>query len=197
MFGKANLFVVEGEGGTRRGRNETPVKICGGRPMTGDLFLRDVAGDDLPIFFEHQFDSDANYMAAFTATDPSDREAFTDHWKRILADETVFIKTIVSDGRVVGHVLSYEETGKPEVSYWIDKAYWGRGIATWALHAFLKSVNKTRPIYARVAKDNLGSIRVLEKCGFRGVGETKGFANARGAEIEELVFELTAEERGG
>lgn len=87
--------------------------------MTNDLLLRDVVEDDLPIFFEQQLDAEANYMAAFTAKDPTNRDAFTAHWNRILADATVTIKTILFDGRVVGSVLSYEESGKPEVSYWI------------------------------------------------------------------------------
>jgi RimJ/RimL family protein N-acetyltransferase len=65
-------------------------------------------------------------------------------------------------------------------------------MATWALREFLTHHNKTRPIYARVAKDNLGSRRVLEKCGFTIIGESIGFANARGQEIAEflLVFSL-------
>jgi len=163
--------------------------------MTSDLILRDVVEDDLSIFFEQQLDADANYMAAFTAKDPTNREAFTAHWNRILADSTVTIKTIVFDGQVVGSVLSYEESGKPEVSYWIGKEYWGKGLATRALSDFLAHGNKTRPIYARAAKDNIGSLRVLEKCGFTIIGEGKGFANARGEEIEELILELAANER--
>jgi len=159
--------------------------------MPIDLFLRDVVEDDLPIFFEQQLDPDANYMAAFTAKDPTNREAFAGHWNRILADGTVIIKTIVFDGQVAGHVLSYEESGRPEVSYWIGKAYWGQGIATQALGDFLAEANRTRPMYARVAKDNAGSLRVLEKCGFTIAGQAKGFANARGEEIEEWVLELT------
>ena len=91
---------------------------------------------------------------------------------------------------MVGSVLSYEEDGKAEVSYWLGKKYWGKGIATRALLDFLAHGNKKRPIYARVAKDNPGSRRVLEKCGFTTIGEARGFANARGAEIEELVLEL-------
>jgi len=91
---------------------------------------------------------------------------------------------------VASSVLSYEEAGKPEVSYWIGKTYWGRGIATRSLAEFLAHGNTARPIYARVAKVNLGSRRVLEKCGFAIVGEARGFANARGEEIEELVLEL-------
>lgn len=129
-------------------------------------------------------------MAAFTANDPADWNAFLAHWRRILADATVIVRTIVVDGAVVGSVLSYETDGKPEVSYWLGRAFWGRGIATAALAQFLAEVNPMRPIYARVAKDNAGSRRVLKKCGFAIIGEETGFANARGAEIEELVLML-------
>ena len=160
-----------------------------------DLLLRDVVEDDLPLFFDFQLDPDANHMAAFIARDPTDRVAFTAHWNKILAEPTNIIRTIVWDGKVVGSVSSYVESGKPEVTYWIGSAHWGKGIATRALTAFLAQANPTRPIYARVAKDNLGSRRVLEKCGFQVIGETKGFANARGEEIEELVLELLANEK--
>ncbi len=156
-----------------------------------NLFLRDVVNDDLPIFFEQQLNQEANNMAAFTAKDPTNHAAFTAHWHRILADETVVIKTITCNGQVAGSVSSYEEDeGKPEVTYWLGKEYWGKGIATWALTEFLAQHNKIRPIYARVAKDNLGSCRVLEKCGFIVIRQSKGFANARGHEIEELFLEL-------
>lgn len=165
--------------------------------MTGTFLLRDVVEDDLPIFFEQQLDPDANLMAAFTAKDPADRVAFTAHWKRILNDATIIIKTIFFNGKVVGSVLCYEESGKPEVSYWLGKEYWGKGLATRALAEFLAHWNKTRPIYARVAKDNLGSRRVLEKCGFTMIGETRGFANARREEIEELLMELSATTSAG
>jgi RimJ/RimL family protein N-acetyltransferase len=163
--------------------------------MTDDLCLREVVEDDLALFFDFQLDPDANDMAAFTAKDPTDREAFTAHWNKIMADPTNIIRTIVCDGQVVGSVSSYEESGKPEVTYWIGRAYWGKGIGTRALTAFLVQVNTTRPIYARVAQDNLGSRRILEKCGFQVIGETKGFANARGEEIEELLLELPANEK--
>lgn len=163
--------------------------------MTSVIILRDVLDTDLPIFFEQQLDPQANYMAAFTAKDPTNREAFFAHWNRILSDATVIIKTIVYNGHIAGSVLSYEEAGRPEVSYWIGKEYWGKGIATRALSQFLAQANETRPIYARTAKDNLGSLRVLVKCGFTPISEAKGFANARGQEIEELLLELRANER--
>ncbi len=155
-----------------------------------NLSLRPVIEDDLPIFFQYQLDPKANYLAAFTAKDPTNYEGFISHWKKILADTTVIIRTIIADQQVVGYVLSYETAGKPEVSYWLGKAYWGKGIATQALSSFLTDVNTVRPMYARVAKDNFGSLRVLQKCGFVIIDETQGYANARNEEIEELVLEL-------
>jgi RimJ/RimL family protein N-acetyltransferase len=158
--------------------------------MTSDVLLREVIEADLPIFFEQQLDADANYMAAFTAKDPTDRAAFMAHWARILSDETNTNRTILHVGQVAGSVLCYEEeVGRPEVSYWLGKSYWGKGIATSALRAFLLQVT-VRPMYARAAKDNLASLRVLEKSGFTIVGEGKGFANARGKEIEEFLLQL-------
>ena len=156
--------------------------------MTGRIELGDVAESDLPLFFGFQLDPEANQMAAFTAKDPTDKAAFHDHWKRIRSDNTITNQTVLSEGKVVGHVASYtdQETGKPEVTYWIGREHWGKGIATEALLRFLGMV-KTRPIYARAAKDNFASLRVLQKCGFEIVSEGRGFANARGKEIEELV----------
>ena len=74
-----------------------------------------------------------------------------------------------------------------EVSYWLGKESLGRGIAIQALSLYLEIII-LRPLYARVAKDNLGSVRVLEKCGFGSIGTDKGFANARGKEIEEVIM---------
>jgi RimJ/RimL family protein N-acetyltransferase len=112
------------------------------------------------------------------------------HWHRILADPTSIIRTIVVDGQVAGSVSSYQDAGHLEVTYWLGKNYWGKGLATRALTEFLAHVNPFRPIYARAAKDNIGSLRVLEKCGFRIIGEDKGFANARGKEVEEFLLQL-------
>lgn len=163
--------------------------------MTSDLLLRDVIEDDLPIFFEQQLDSDANYLAAFTIRNPADRDAFTAHWNRILGDDTTTNMTILFAGQVVGHIARFKRLGKPEVTYWLGKEYWGKGLATRALAEFLCYVRE-RPVYARVAKDNIASIRVLEKCGFEISGQDKGFSHARGREVEEFILELRGEDRG-
>lgn len=151
--------------------------------------LRAVMEDDLPLFFEQQLDEEANYMAAFTRKDPADREAFMRHWRKILDDETITIRSILFEGQLAGHVLSHAWFGEPEVSYWLGKEFWGRNIATRALAAFLEEIPE-RPIYAHAAKDNPASLRVLQKCGFTISGEDKGFANARGKEVEEFTLVL-------
>jgi RimJ/RimL family protein N-acetyltransferase len=156
---------------------------------TPTIRLRDTAEADLPLAFEWQRDPVANRMAAFTAKDPADREGYMAKWTKLLADPTIISKTILLDGRPVGTIAKFELEGRPNVTYWIDRAYWGRGFATHALSLFL-GVVPIRPLYASAAKDNVGSLRVLEKCGFRVTGVKKGFANARGRKIEEVMLEL-------
>ncbi|MFJ8888535.1 GNAT family N-acetyltransferase [Streptomyces sp. NPDC102402] len=154
-----------------------------------DVSLRPVCPSDLPVFFRHMIDPESNRMAAFTAEDPTDRTPFAGHWKRILALPGVIIRTVLTDGDVVGHAAVYGEPGDREVTYFIDRSYWGRGIATSALRGLVAEVPE-RPLLARAAADNIGSVRVLEKCGFEVVGQDRAFANARGAEIDELVMRL-------
>jgi RimJ/RimL family protein N-acetyltransferase len=160
------------------------IEVCGESPMTSNVLLRDVIEGDLPIFFEQQLDPDANQMAAFPARG---REAFMAHWTKILGDETITKKTILFDGQVAGNIVSFEQSGQPLVGYWLGKNYWGKGVATRALSAFLGHV-KARPLYAHVAKHNLASLRVLEKCGFAICGENKEFSSVSDDAIEEFIL---------
>jgi RimJ/RimL family protein N-acetyltransferase len=155
------------------------------KPLAGDVHLRDVIESDLPIFFEHQLDPDATRMAAFPARN---RDGFTAHWTKVLGDENNIVKTVLFDGRVAGNVGSWEQSGEREVGYWIGREFWGKGVATRALSAFLDH-DRTRPLYAHVAKHNIASIRVLEKCEFEIAGEDVG-----ADQVEELIMKLGASE---
>ena len=131
----------------------------------GGVRIRDVEDRDLDVFFAHQIDPEATRMAAFPARE---RAPFMAHWGKIRADQTVVIQTILVDADIAGHVVSWERSGQRLVGYWVGRDYWGRGVATAALALFLGRV-ASRPLHAYVATDNVGSIRVLEKCGFRPV----------------------------
>jgi RimJ/RimL family protein N-acetyltransferase len=154
------------------------------------LSLRPTTAADLPALFEFQKDADAIHMAAFTPPDPFDKDAFIMKWTRLIADPTITERTVVlADGTIVGSIGTWLMEGEPQVSYWIDRSFWGRGVATQALRLFLEE-QRARPLYGRVAFDNRGSMRVLEKCGFVLHAHDRGFANARSAEIDEAVFIL-------
>lgn len=151
--------------------------------------LREVRDEDLAVLFDQWADPVAMHMAAFTPPDHMDRNAFERRWARIRADETSIARVIVVEGDVAGTISSWGGPDEREITYWLGRSYWGKGIATCALDAFL-AVERLRPLNARVASDNVASRRVLEKCGFRVIATDRGFAEARSGEIEELVLRL-------
>ena len=155
-----------------------------------NIQLRDVVETDLPIFYEQQLDTDATQMAGFP---PRNRESFMKHWTKIVADKSVQIKTILFDGEIAGNIVCFEQLGEREVGYWLGKEFWSKGIATRALNEFLKEI-EIRPLYAHVAKHNIGSKRVLEKCGFIIAGEDRFFSEMFGENIDEYILVLDSEE---
>ena len=159
--------------------------------MTPDreITLRKTVASDLDTLFTFQLDPDANYLAAFTAKDPTDKAAYLQKYTRFLDDPTINGMTILVDDIIAGSLAKFEIEGEAGITYWIDKRFWGQGIATQALAYFL-TVENARPIFAHVAFDNLGSQRVLERCGFVRIGQDKGFANARQIEVEEYIYKL-------
>jgi RimJ/RimL family protein N-acetyltransferase len=139
--------------------------------MNNTVTLRAVIDSDLPIFFEQQNDPVANEMAAFAARD---RDAFMAHWEKVFANPSNTYMTILYNDEVAGNMLSFEMDGKREVGYWLGRDFWGKGIASAALKEFLRQ-ERTRPLYGYAARHNIGSQRVLEKCGFEAVGEEEAF----------------------
>jgi RimJ/RimL family protein N-acetyltransferase len=125
-------------------------------------------------------------MAAFPSRE---REAFLAHWSKIMADDSVITKTILYDGQVAGNMVSFVIGGEREVGYWLGKEFWGKGIAAQALVEFLDTI-EMRPLYAHVAKHNIASRRVLEKCGFQVIGDDLSFSNMGGKKIEGFILKL-------
>jgi len=154
-----------------------------------DISLRQSIASDLEVFFLNQEDEEANQMAAFTSKNPNDKEAYISKWLRLMKDDTVHMKTILFENEVIGCVVKFLMGDEAEITYAINKAHWGKGITTKALQAFLE-IEPTRPIFGRTAFDNIGSQKVLERAGFKKIGQEVSFANARGKEIEEYIYRL-------
>src|SRR6476660_9939915 len=156
------------------------------------ITLRNVETSDIPIFFEQQLDPEANRIAAFVRKERQVRAVFDAHWKRIMDSTANVNKTILRGEEVAGCIACFPQEGELEVTYWIGKKHWGQGVATQALKKLLQEITH-RPVFARAAKDNIGSIRVLQKCDFKIICENKDFAQGRGEETEEYIFRLDGE----
>ena len=150
--------------------------------------LRNVEDRDLEVFFDHQADPQAVEMAAFPARD---KDQFAAHWAKVRGDDALVARTIVADGMVAGHIGSWPENGQQLLGYWVGREWWGRGVATQALALLMEEVS-IRPLYAHVVAHNVGSIRVLDKCGFRRDRAQEATAPPPDDGIEELVFVLEA-----
>ncbi|NHA06462.1 GNAT family N-acetyltransferase [Mucilaginibacter sp. HC2] len=146
--------------------------------------------DDLNAFFQFQLDKEAYYLAAFTSENPNDKTAYLEKYTPFLTNPTINMLTIKANDEIVGSIAKFMRGNDAEITYWIDRKFWGKGIATTALKELLR-IEPIRPIYAGVAFDNYGSQKVLEKCGFIKTGQDKGFANARQTEIEEYIYKLS------
>lgn len=157
--------------------------------MLPQITLRPTLESDLETLFQFQLDQEARYLAAFMSKESGDKEAYIIKHSHFLKDPSINTQTILVDGVIAGSIAKFVMEGDTEITYWIDKKIWGKGIATAALRSFL-SIENTRPIFGRVAFDNIGSQKVLEKCGFVKTGKDKGFANARQAEIDEFIYKL-------
>lgn len=154
---------------------------------TGDrVRLRDFDRDDLPRMFDLQLDPVSNQMAA---TIPRTREAFGEHWARCLADPRNTTRAILFDEGFVGYVSCFPLDSEDHVGYWLDRACWGKGIASRALQLLLGEVT-TRPLIATVATFNAASLRVLQKCGFALERVELSPASDRHPECEEAVLVL-------
>ena len=154
--------------------------------MTVQVMLRGVIEADLLIFFEHQRDPQAVAMAAFPSRQ---REAHMAHWAKIMADPSTFLRTILSDGQVAGNIVSWDGSEGREIGYWVAREFWGQGIATRALALFLDEV-QVRPLYAAVARHNVASRRVLEKCGFVVVSAAGVLPEPSAEPVAEFILRL-------
>ncbi len=155
--------------------------------------IRPVAAGDAELVFVLESDEVGADMLAFLPRAPGDRAAFDEAWERYTTRPDIVFRVVEVDGAFAGYVLSFviEEAGEPEreVGYWIDRVYWGRGVASAALALLLDEVAE-RPLWGRVAGDNVGSRRVLEKAGFVRASVQQTLSPRRGFVIDEIALRL-------
>jgi RimJ/RimL family protein N-acetyltransferase len=87
-----------------------------------------------------------------------------------------------------------------EMGYWLGEAWWGEGIATEAAREvvhFAFGRLGAEKLCAGHFHDNPASGRVLEKCGFRYIGESMMPCEARGEAVAHKNFECSRDEMEG
>lgn len=151
--------------------------------------LRNLDDDDLDAVFEMMRDPEGVAMAAFTAEDPDDRAAFDAWIDRQRQNPAVLCQVVTENGGFAGTAAAFTIDGDREVSFWIARHAWGRGVATEALRHLI-SREPVRPLFARAAAHNAGSIAVLTKLGFTEVSRNVDYAPGLGRDVEEIVFTL-------
>ena len=128
-------------------------------------------------------------MAAFTRANPANRAAFDAHYQHVRSDPDNTTLAIEEDGVLAGMIASFSVEGERELTYWIDPERWGRGIASAAVQTFIQHETQ-RPLFARAAARNVGSIKVLSRNGFVKVGEETSWAAGVGEDVLEHIYRL-------
>ena len=154
-----------------------------------DLTIRKARESDFEALYQQQLDPEYNRMAAFGRAVPEDRISFMAHKNKIVRNPSCLLYTIELDLEPIGNIGSFFFDGERDLCYGIAKEHWGKGYTTQAVQVFLL-IEKTRPLGARVAAHNLGSIRVLEKCGFVHIKSEHGFSDFLQTTVEERIFSL-------
>lgn len=151
--------------------------------------LRDLDDDDLDAIFEMMRDPVSVERAAFTAADPDDRAAFDAWIARERSSPDVSMWVVTENGGFAGTAALFTVDGDREVTYWIARHGWGRGVGTTSLR-LLVAREPERPLFARCAAHNLASLAVLAKVGFTEVERGSAFAPGAGREVDEIVLTL-------
>ena len=147
--------------------------------QTGRLLLRTFTEDDAPLLYELNLDPE---VIRYTLDPMTDLE----HAKKVLVEVILPQYVLYNHGRWAAHLkedmqfigwcgLKYvSERQEIDLGYRFGQKFWGKGYATESAYACLQygfdKLNMRR-IVGHALLENLGSIRVLEKCGMQYVGE--------------------------
>ena len=142
---------------------------------TKRLLLRKFTLDDAPVmFFNWANDPEVTkYMTWNHHKNIDETKAILSKWvEEYNNPKTIrYGITLKNSGELIGgiDVVKFHDDGNPEIGYCLSRRYWNQGIMTeacTALLTYLGSIGYTRAYIAALV-DNIGSNRVIEKCGFK------------------------------
>jgi len=143
------------------------------RLVTERLVLRRARIEDLADLHLVLSDSDA---MTYWSTGPHQNEAETEDWLRSMIESPRQLSDdflVEYQGKVIGKMGAWR---LPEFGFILAPAFWGQGLASEALQAFLAYIF-TRPDVGKLKADvdprNSASLKLLERHGFARTGYAK------------------------
>ena len=108
------------------------------------------------------------------------------------SDMSLAIALTLKPDRMIGMIGCHKVDGpQPEIGYWLAEPYWGRGYVSEAAKAMLDALLQFKPDARPISSamlENEGSIRVLEKAGFRRGRRTIAYNVARKRKVAVAYF---------
>jgi len=157
---------------------------------TDRLVLRHLTPDDAPELFRIYSDPGTlKFMGGGPASQDEVREGIDNHIRSYYDERGFGLWGTVekNSGRLIGRcgILYQDINGKvdAELAYLLDRSTWRKGFATEAANEIVRLAGEKlgfKRMVAVIHPDNLGSIRVAEKCGFEletMVDDFKDFGN--------------------
>lgn len=145
---------------------------------TADYKLRLWHAEDLPQYMELLDDPAVWAHMTEAYPDPLTAEIAQALIEASNAGNRHEVRAVERDGELVGQVrllFDGDETfGCSEISYWLGREYWNRGIGTDIVSFYTRHSLAQHPqltwLFARVHSQNMASQRVLEKSGYQFAG---------------------------
>jgi len=158
-----------------------PVDVTNIHIETERLILRPWQESDLADFFEYASVDGVGQMAGWLPHKNMEESQMI--LNMFIADKKTLALELKENGKVIGSIgledIDFKDAGHlqgREIGYALSKVYWGRGLMPEAVNAVISYC------FRELAFDwltcdhfvwNRQSCRVIEKCGFRYVGEEK------------------------
>lgn len=175
----------------------------------GDVKLRIVRMRDAKAIQDLVL-SNREWLRPWEATNPEAPQSFDFKAQirgllRSMDDQTGMPMVIEMDGRVVGQLnvanILYGSVSSAVIGYWISPEVAGRGVTPTAVALatdYLFNIVGLHRVEIAIRPENVASLRVVEKLGFRYEGLKRGYIHINGGWRDHLIFALLADEvRGG
>lgn len=165
--------------------------------MTGEVRLRPLEERDISAVFALRFEEEGAALAGVEGEFLPEEQFHAAMKAQITADPTsATVHVILVGGEFAGYVGVFKlPKGGWQVSYWIARPFWRKGVGSRAVRDLLNSLPVQvvgQPLFAAVIEGNQASLRILECNGFKRYGSRSFHSAAHGEERQQILLRRAA-----